>query len=323
MTPQREPPVIPTIERHDWYRSFAVRGSVLRPIAPRLCVFLAIFVAETYARKLGLVPLELPWAAAAMVGSAVGLLIAFRTNSGFERFWEARTAWGALVNRTRNLARQLVPLVEGEGRRDAILLTIAFAHGAKRHLWHEDAVPEADALLGPERSQRLQMPPGLPQRALYEVGIVVAQLRRDGRCDAFEQHRLEENITALVDQFGICQRIRTTTLPDAYVIQLRSALTLFLAGLPLAMGDLGWYAPAIALAIAYVFVGMEQIGTELENPFERTPNDVKLDAICETIEKDLLALCDDDGPERPHGLSYSWRRGGAGPDEHVSRRADD
>ena len=96
----------------------------------------------------------------------------------------------------------------------------------------------------------------------------------------------------LIDQFGVCQRIRSTPQPRAYVIQLRTALTLFLVALPLSTGEsIGWFAPVLVFVIAYVFLGMEQIGTELEDPFEHTENDVRLEEIAQKVEDDLLALC--------------------------------
>lgn len=306
-------------KRHVWYRSFVVRGSVLPRIWLRVLAFTAIAVALTDAVRRGLVPVELPWSAAAVIGSAVGLHIAFRTNTGYERFWEARTAWGAIVNRTRNVARQIHALLDGEERREAILLVVAFVHGAKRHFWRDRAVPEADALLGRERSLALQAPPGMPQRTLLDLGHLFVRARRAGKLDSIDQQRLEADLTSLIDQFGICQRIRSTPLPDAYVIQLRTALTVFLLALPLSLaGRLGWYTPPLVFAIAYVFIGMEQIGTELEDPFERTHNDVKLAEISVTIERDLLALCGEAPRKAPPPIGKADP--GTIPDEELEER---
>lgn len=279
-------------KRHDWFRSFAVHGSVLPRIWLRLLLFTLVSVGETFANKRGWVSFDLSWSTIAVMGSAVGLLIAFRTNSGYERFWEARTAWGAILNRTRSLARQVETLLEGEQKRQAILFVIAFAHGAKRHFWHHDSVPEVDLLLGRERSLALQAPPGMPQRALLELSRGFQLARKSGTIDSIDQSRLEEDVTMLIDQFGICQRIRSTPQPRAYVIQLRTALTLFLVALPLSTGEsIGWFAPVLVFVIAYVFLGMEQIGTELEDPFEHTENDVRLEEIAQKVEDDLFALC--------------------------------
>ncbi len=259
----------------------------------RLAVFTAVAAAETFANVRGLIPFELPWSVTAVMGSAVGLLLAFRTNSGYERFWEARTAWGAIVNRTRNLARQAHALFHAETTREVILLTLAFTHGAKHHFARSKSTPEVEALLGTERTRELHLAPGMPQRALLALSTLFARARREGTIDSIDQQRLEADVAVLIDQFGICQRIRSTPLPAAYVIQLRTALSFLLVSVPLAVGaNFGWFAPFLVFVIAYVFLGMAQIGTELEDPFERTRNDVNLEAISGTIQDDLLALCD-------------------------------
>jgi ion channel-forming bestrophin family protein len=282
--------------RHDWFRSFAVRGSVLPRIYLRIVVFTAASAAVTYILDRGWLT-DLPFPALAIAASAVGLHIAFRTNSGYERFWEARTAWGAIVNRTRNIARQVHALLELPERRDAILLTIAFVHGAKRHFWHDAHTPEIDRLLGEERSRQLHLAPGPPQRTLVELSHLLRRARNAGQIDTVDQLRVEEDLTALIDQFGICQRIRSTPLPAAYVIQLRTALSLLLLIVPFTIvKHLGWWTPPTVFVLSYIFVGMEQIGTELEDPFERTANDIDTEGISQTIESDLLALCEEDTP---------------------------
>lgn len=297
-------------KRHDWFRSFALHGSVLARISLRVAVFTLVAVGETFANKRGLISFDVSWSTTAVLGSAVGVLIAFRTNSGYERFWEARTAWGAILNRTRNLARQVETLLEGDAKREAILLMIAFAHGAKRHFWHDESVPEVDALLGRERSLALQAPPGMPQRALLELGKLFQHARKNGVMDSIDQSRLEENVTMLIDQFGICQRIRSTPQPRAYVIQLRTSLTLFLFAVPLSAGEtIGWFAPVLVFVMAYVFLGMEQIGTELEDPFEHTANDVQLEDISQKVEHDLLSLCN------VHGVDGGTRTAKLAPRE--------
>ena len=115
---------------------------------------------------------------------------------------------------------------------------------------------------------------------------------------------VETDLTSLLDQFGICQRIRSTPLPTAYVIQLRTALAILLVLFPLGVvSHLLWYTPLTMFVVSYVLIGVEQIGTELEDPFEFTTNDVDLRGISARIESDLLALCADETPrvEPPSG----------------------
>jgi ion channel-forming bestrophin family protein len=236
--------------RHDWYHSFVIRGSVLPRIYLRLLFFTMVGFVLTYARERDWL-FDVPILPATIMGSAVGLHIAFRTNSGYERFWEARTAWGAIVNRTRNIGRQLHAMLDGDELREGILLTLAFVHGAKHHFWRDAHADEIDRLLGEARSRELHRPPGPPQRSLLELGHLLWRARRAGRIDSVDQLRVEEDLTALIDQFGICQRIRATPLPNAYVIQLRTSLTILLLFLPLGIQSrLGWYTPLAMFAPA-------------------------------------------------------------------------
>ncbi len=276
--------------RHKWIHSLRIHGSVIPRIYLRLSGFTLLSIVTTHLTKEGSLP-ELPLTPFVIIGSAIGLHIAFRTNTGYERFWEARTAWGAIVNRTRNIARQAQVLLVGKDAERAIMLTIAFAHASKRHFWHEPRVPEIDALFNPEDSALLHADPGPAQRTLLELGRLLQKARVRGELDCIDQLRIEADITTLIDQFGICQRIRATPLPPAYVIQLRSALVPFLLAVPLALvADFGWLTPGLMLMLGYVFLGMEQIGTELEDPFEKTVNDVDLGTITARIEADLLAI---------------------------------
>ena len=283
-------------QRHAWYRSFVIHGSVVPRIFGRVLFFTLLSFGATYAHARGW-RFEAPLIVLTIIGSAVGFHIAFRTNSGYERFWEARTAWGAIVNRTRNIARQVHTLFEHDERREMILLTLAFVHAAKHHFWSDARAPEVDALLGEQRSRLLHEPPGAPLRALVDLGHLLRRARLAGHIDSVDQLRIEADITVLIDQFGICQRIRATPLPDAYVIQLRTALALLLVMLPLSLVDhLQWYTPLAMLGVSYVLIGMEQIGTELEDPFESTANDIDMRSISARIEADLLALCADGTP---------------------------
>jgi putative membrane protein len=286
--------------RHAWYHSFTVRGSVIPRIWVRVLIVFALSIGLTYLRSRDLI-LELPELVMGTMTGAVGIHIAFRTNSGYERFWEARIAWGAIVNRTRNIARQAHALLDHEDRKEVVLLTVAFVHASKRHFWRDEHVEEIDRLLGAERSRALHADPGPPQRTLLEIGRALRRARLEGRMEAIDLHRIEADLTTLIDQFGICQRIRNTPLPDAYVIQLRTALAITLLALPLALaGRLGWYTPPVMFVISYILIGMEQIGTELEDPFERTRNDVDMNTISANIERDLLAVCADEaGPVEP------------------------
>jgi putative membrane protein len=102
---------------------------------------------------------------------------------------------------------------------------------------------------------------------------------------------LDQNVQLLVDYLGGCERIRKTPLPFAYVVHLRRALVIYCFTLPFALVEtFGWTTVLDVLLVAYTFFGIEEIGVQIEGPFGFDENDLPLEEICETIERNLFAL---------------------------------
>jgi putative membrane protein len=99
----------------------------------------------------------------------------------------------------------------------------------------------------------------------------------------------------LIDHLGGCERILKTPLPMAYAIQIRQFIILFLATLPFALlAKIGWLTPVVTMLAAYPILSLDQIGTELQNPFSaKSLNHLPLDALCQTLQDNLLAMLED------------------------------
>lgn len=69
-----------------------------------LLVAIAVFLLHTYK----VVDITLPFSIAGILGSALAIFIAFRNQSSYARWWEARTIWGGIVNNSRIFARQII-----------------------------------------------------------------------------------------------------------------------------------------------------------------------------------------------------------------------
>ncbi|RYE82611.1 MAG: hypothetical protein EOO75_20440, partial [Myxococcales bacterium] len=193
-------------------------GSVLPAIMPRLGFIFALSVATNVLYELGY-HVELATGFHTLIGAALALLATFRTNAAYDRFWEGRKAWGAIVNRTRNLVRQVITTTDDtEAIRRITLLTIAFVHGSRRHLWGEEKTTEAYLLLPEAEAAALEQAPGVPQRALLAIGVELRKLVQAGAIDTIDRSRMEEDVTSLIDQFGICQRIQRTPIPPSYTL---------------------------------------------------------------------------------------------------------
>ncbi|MBX7103576.1 MAG: hypothetical protein K1X57_05820 [Gemmataceae bacterium] len=283
-----------------WRESFAIEGSVLPVVLTQVLIFgliaLAIclltwFVESCYSTRLGLevTPHELS-------GAALGLLLVFRTNSGYDRWWEARKLWGGFVDRTRNFV--IGALAYGprdpDWQREVVLWTAAYPYVAKHALRREKLGPNVTALLGVQNAQRVgqaeHMPAYVARHLADLLRVACEQHGMDRR--AFQQ--VDRERALLIDNFGGCERILNTPLPRSYSIKIRQFIILFLLTLPLALlhrlsND--WLVPLITMFVAYPLLALDQLGVELENPFS-TDNlsHLPLEGIANTIEGNVLGL---------------------------------
>jgi putative membrane protein len=282
-----------------WEEALALRGAVSAHILPQVIAF-GIWA--------GMVCLAAPLAEAALdlslgiavapyeiAGAVLGMLLVFRTNSGYDRWWEARKLWGGITNQSRNLA--VAALAYGppdpDWRTRVIRWAAAFPHVIRRSLRGERDLPEVAALVGAEAAAAVAAADHMPGY----VARVLADLLREG-CDRlgmsdFVFLQIDRERAQLIDHVGGCERILSTPLPRAYAINIRRFLVIFLAALPFALlhklGS-GWLVPAFTMATAYALVALDRIGWELQQPF--TPgrlSGLPLDDICRNIERNLLA----------------------------------
>jgi putative membrane protein len=282
-------------DRRPWLgHLFTLRGSVLPKILPRLVIVGVAAAVSIELHANGHVP-TLPSTFHALLGTALALLVTFRTNSSYDRFWEGRKAWGAIVNRSRDITLVASASLGPERTRRIARLVAAFAHAAKRELWQSKEMPELARLVGIEESKQLARPPGAAQRALLHLGRELALARASSEIDLVAAWAAQDDVTALIDQLGACQRIQRTPIPFAYVVHLRWLLVIYCATLPFALIESldNVHTIVVVLLVSFALFGIEQIGVEIEDPFGDTVNDIQLGAIADTIERDVIALADD------------------------------
>lgn len=230
-----------------------------------------------------------------IVGVAMGLLLVFRTNSSYDRFWEGRKLWGGIVNETRNLIRGAR---EQFGHDRALFTRLTVWTGM--FPWAVIRTLRGDDDLGPCAAQLTQdqckAALAAQHPALYVAQRMTACLREareKGYISDYIYGVLDNNTQLLVDYLGGCERIRKTPLPFAYVVHLRRALVIYCFTLPFALVETyGWYAVLDTLVVAYIFFGIEEIGVEIEGPFGHDENDLPMEDISETIRKNLYGIAE-------------------------------
>ena len=239
--------------------------------------------------------LEIPYTVVAAVGGALFFLMVFRTNASYDRWWEGRKKWGMIINRTRDFARQSVGFVDEYYLVDNMVRwTVAFAICTKRHLRFERKLDELEGRLAPEEIARIQEAKHMPLYCLERLSTYCRLARESPRNKLVTDIvfiAMDHNLTQFEDELGACERILKTPFPYAYVVHLRTFMTLWLAALPFALlGVCGWLTIPTVACVAYALLGIETIGVEIENPFGHDFNDLPLDTICETISTNLFEL---------------------------------
>ncbi len=220
----------------------------------------------------------------------LSLLLAFRTNSAHDRFWEGRKLWGALVNTVRNLTRGIWIIINEHGTQNkaekeaALRLVVAFTYAMKLHLRRDPVNSELEPLVSEAQYLKLREANHPPLEIAFWIGDFLQGQYEENNVNIFQLNSLQELLDDLVDILGGCERILKTPTPLIYTMVLKVLVIIYFLFLPLVIvGGLHWWTGPIVAFISMVVLGIDEIGAEIEEPFGHDPNDLPLDLICATM----------------------------------------
>lgn len=224
----------------------------------------------------------------AALSVAIGLLLAFRVNRAFERWWEGRILWGMLVNACRNLAvKASVVVTDRDESFDRFRrLLIAFPYALKQHL--RDGVDHDELMeLTGERIEAVHVPAAIATR-IYGV---IEEWKQAQKIQYGEFRMLDREAKVLLEVCGSCERIRDTPIAPSYRVALNHAIVVYLLTLPWGIVDeLGvWTIPAACVA-TYFVVGAEAIADHIEHPFVSNGDGLELNRICGSIDASVREI---------------------------------
>lgn len=220
-----------------------------------------------------------------LIGFVISLLLVFRTNTAYDRWWEGRRKWGEVVNDTRNMAVKLSPLLKEKSDRDFFARMISnFAVSMKEHLRLGIDIDELN--LTPAEKNELINRNHVPT-AIVELMYRRLKLHREkGEISDVEFLSIDKNLNALLDSIGACERIKNTPIPFSYSLFIKKFIFIYVTTLPLAfVVQFGYFSALIATFVFYVLVSMEVLAEEIEDPFGTDDNDLPTDQLCERIDK--------------------------------------
>ncbi|MEG4276488.1 bestrophin family ion channel [Microcoleus sp. MON1_C1] len=287
-------------DRPPWFKiALQVRGSVIPSILPRvlLCGGFGVIISLLHFFNW---PVSMPILSSIVPSIVLGLLLVFRTNTAYERFWEGRRFWGTLNNNIRNLARQIWVAIEEKDPQDiiekksALRLLVALAVAMKLHLRQESVNPELEPLMSPAQYQKLKSMNNPPLEIAFWIEDYMHEQYERNCLDVYQLTGMNELLNSMIDVLGGCERILKTPIPLAYAIHLKQLLLLYCLALPFQMvKDLGWGTGPVVALISFTLFGIEEIGIEIENPFGHDANDLPLDNMCAAMQRnmdDLISL---------------------------------
>jgi len=247
-----------------------------------------------------------------MLGIALSILMGFRVSSAYDRWWEARKIWGSVVNNSRSLARQLIAFthhsnVTGQLLENLVYRHIAFVYSMGYRLRQQNAEAAIKPFLPIEEFDQVKDKINIPNVLLLHNSYAIKKLHHDKHITDVELLRLEETILLLTDNLGAAERIKNTPFPVPYSYFTWLLVHLFAVLVPFGMVDaFGYLTIPVAMCAIFIFLVIEQIAIEIQDPFSNRENDIPVNAISQNIEFDLKEMLGDTSvPEKDaavHGV---------------------
>ncbi|MGF1938890.1 MAG: bestrophin family protein [Nostoc sp. ChiQUE02] len=282
-------------ERKNWFHlALNFRESVIRDVKIQVFLNMVVALIITIIYKHGYLGFSQPILAGLIPGIVLGLILVFRTNTAYERFWEGWQIAGMTIFTGRNLSRQMwltIPdktLKAREEKAACLRLNAAFFMAMKQHLRHKGVDEQLKSILSLEQYLKLQYVSNMPLQVTQWIGGYLTKQYSEQQIDSIQFAALNRLLDQLVECLSRCERILAAPMPHAYSIHLRHLLILYCFALPFQMvKDLQWWTIPVAGVVAFALFGIEAIGLEIENPFGCDANDIPLDKLCHKLHKDI------------------------------------
>lgn len=222
-----------------------------------------------------------------LLGFVLSLLLVFRTNTAYDRWWEGRKLWGKLVNDTRNFAVKInIILADDRKSADQIARYLKyFPHFLAKHLSQESTRLALDEDYSEiEKSLKHHGPTDLMVLLTHKL----YQLKKEGKISDVEMLYLDTQLTGFLDVCGGCERIKNTPIPYSYSSFIKKFIILYVIALPIAyVINLGLFMIPLTVFVYYVLMSLELIAEEIEDPFNNDENDIPMETIAQNIEKNV------------------------------------
>ena len=254
----------------------------------------------------------LPVIPVTILGGALAIFIAFKNNSAYDRWWEARKIWGAIVNSSRMFGTEIMTLITlrhtsesiGDVELKALRKRMVYRHLAwinmlRMSLREKVDLESIEPLLEADEYEEMLLSPNKNTFLTHRQGLELEYAMSMGYVEDFRHMAMIELVKDFYVQQGQCERIKKTVFPFYYTYFTRVFLWLFIVILPFALvNTMNYMSVPLSVAISFVFYILDKLGNITEDPFENRAADIPMTAICKNIERDMrFQLGEKDLPE--------------------------
>jgi putative membrane protein len=230
-----------------------------------------------------------------LLGFAISMLLVFRTNTAYDRWWEGRKLWGSLVNNSRNLAMKLdamLPATEKDTRNFFRKIIPAYAYALHNHLHKEQTrVSLFDTAENEILLNHIDNTKHIPNQVALLMYKRVHQLHDDKIISGEQLLFLKDDLQSFTDICGACERIKNTPIPFSYSVFIKKFIFFYIMTLPFGyVFLLGFYVIPVVAFVFYVLASLELIAEEIEDPFGGDENDVPTALLAKNIHKHVAEI---------------------------------
>lgn len=236
--------------------------------------------------------ISIPLGLAALVGTLLSLLLAFRTSQSYERWWEARVVWGAIVNDSRTLIRQLIQFIPDGSEKSSIIKSFA----TRQSVW---CFALANSLRKSEQNSFVRNyctehnleSTNLPNLLLTRHAEELSAIAQQYQLNSNKQVQLDSTLQRLTDAMGKCERIKNTVFPRSYGMLIHFVIYVLMTILPFGLEHNNQLVEiALVTFVPVLFIAIEKTAILMQDPFENRPTDTPMTALSETIERNLAEM---------------------------------
>jgi putative membrane protein len=238
---------------------------------------------------------EMPLTIPAFIGTSISILISFKLNQSYDRWWEARKIWGSIVNDSRSLILQFKQFLPADENINRIAYRqIAWCYALGESLRGLDSKETLKKYLNEIEIEEIIKQSNKPLAIIQHHYNDLKQFKNGDKINQFSEVQLDNTLVRLVDAMGKAERIKSTVFPVTYRLFLHLMIYLFIITLSISLKNIeSVFEIPLLLVLSAAFFLLEKSATHMQDPFENRPTDTAVTAIARTIEINIKNIIED------------------------------